>query len=193
MEQPTEKIYTYADLLALGDDVRAELIDGELYMMAPPSRIHQKISFELSRQIGNFLVDKPCEAYSAPFGVRLFQDDDESLNNSKDWVEPDIVVVCDHSKLIDAGCKGAPDLIIEILSPSNIGHDRLVKFNLYQRAGVREYWIVDPLNCSVEVCLLNEEKRLLLTEVYSKKDIAKVNVLPGCEIDLSKVFPEEEP
>lgn len=191
MEQPIEKIYTYEDLLALGDDVRAELIDGELYMMSSPSRIHQDISRELCWQIETFLRDKPCTMYNAPFDVHLFENNDESNGNINAVVQPDIMVVCDKSKLKDIYCKGAPDFIIEILSPSNIGYDRLKKFNLYQRAGVREYWIVDPNNSSVEVCLLNDDGRLLLTEVYLKNDIAKVNVLPGCEIDLSKVFPEE--
>lgn len=191
MEEPIEKKYTYEDLLALGDNVRAELIDGKLYMMSPPSRIHQYISKKMFRQIDEFLDDKACEAYYAPFGVRLFQDD-ESLNNTGDWVEPDIAVICDHSKFDDAGCKGAPDFIIEILSPSSLSHDRFVKLNLYQQAKVREYWIVDPLNRAVEVLLLGDDGKFQHAGVYMGTDKAKVNVLPGCEIDLSKVFPQEE-
>ena len=104
-------------------------------------------------------------------------------------VEPDISVVCDQDKLDSRGCKGAPDLVIEILSPSTRRHDRLVKLGLYQKAGVLEYWIVDPENKSVQVFLLN--KGLLLPEEdYGQEDIAKVNVLDGCFVELSKVFPE---
>lgn len=192
MEQPIEKNYTYADVLSWGDDIRAEIIFGELYMMAPPMRIHQEVSGNLFAQIYAFLSDKPCKVYSAPFGVRLFEQDNDSPNDVDTLVEPDITVVCDHSKLDKYGCKGVPDLIIEILSPSTARHDRFVKLNLYQRAKVREYWIVDPLNKTVEVCLPDENGRLSVTAVYSGEDTAKVAVLPGCEIDLSAVFPEDE-
>lgn len=192
MEQPIEKNYTYADVLSWEENVRAEIIYGELYMMAPPLRIHQEVLSELHRKIANFLSDKPCKVYPAPFGVRLFEQDNDSPNDVDTLVEPDITVVCDHSKLDKYGCKGAPDLIIEILSPSTARHDRFVKLNLYQRAKVREYWIVDPLNKTVEVCLPDENGRLSVTAVYSGEDTVKAEVLPGCEIDLSKVFPEDE-
>lgn len=193
MEQPIEKKYTYADLLSWEDDVRAEIIYGNLYMMSPaPLRIHQYVQKKLFRQIDEFLDDKPCEAYYAPFDVRLFENDKDDPTLVDTVVQPDIVVICDRSKLDKYGCKGAPDLIIEILSPSNERHDKLVKFNLYQRAGVREYWIVNPQDCTVDVLLPDENGKLTITEVYSRKDIARVTVLPGCGIDLSKVFPEEE-
>lgn len=192
MEQPIEKYYTYADLLSWKEDERAEIINGDLYMMAPPSRIHQEVLSELHRQLANFLEYKPCKVYPAPFGVRLFEQSEDNPNNIDTVVEPDIAVICDKSKLDDHGCKGAPDLIIEILSPSTARHDRFVKLNLYQKAKVHEYWIVDPLNRSVEVCLPDEDGRLVVSEVYTKEDIAKVNVLNGCFIDLSKVFPKEE-
>lgn len=99
-------------------------------------------------------------------------------------------MVCDHSKLDKYGCKGAPDLIVEILSPSSLRHDRLVKLNLYQRAGVREYWIVDSENQSVMVFLPDSNGSFKLHEDYNRKDVAKVNVLDGCFIELSKVFSE---
>lgn len=192
MEQPIEKYYTYADILSWGEDERYEIINGNLYMMAPPTRIHQSILMELARQISNFLEDKPCNVYPAPFGVRLFEQGSDSPDDVDTLVEPDITVVCDHSKLDDQGCKGAPDMIIEILSPSTARHDRFVKFNLYQRAKVREYWIVDPHNGTVDVCLPDKDGNFFVSVIHTRNDTAKVNILPGCEIDLSKVFPPEK-
>lgn len=183
--------YTFADILAWDEGERVEIINGKAFMMAPPSRIHQKISMELSRQFANYLEGKKCEVYPAPFGVRLFEQTGDSLEDIDTVVEPDISVVCDKSKLDKLGCRGAPDLIIEILSPSSLRHDRLVKLNLYQRAGVREYWIADPENRSVMVFLPDSSGSLRLCEDYSQEDVAKVNVLDGCFIELSKVFSDE--
>ena len=159
-------------------------------MMAPPSRIHQEISGELFRQLANFLEGKKCKVYPAPFGVRLFEKDGESPEDVDTMVEPDISVVCDKDKLDKYGCKGAPDLVLEILSPSSLRHDRLIKLELYQRAGVREYWIVDPENKSVQVFLRDGGGVLQPHEVYSREAVAKVSVLNGCFIELCKVFPE---
>ena len=154
MALPAEKArYTFADCLTWDENESIEIINGEAFMMATPSRIHQKISGELFRQLANYLEGKKCEVYSAPFGVRLFEQDGDRPEDVDTVVEPDISVVCDRSKLDKHGCKGAPDLIVEILSPSSLRHDRLVKLNLYQRAGVREYWIADPENRSVMVFL----------------------------------------
>ena len=182
--------YTFADCLTWGESERIEIINGEAVMMAPPSRAHQKISGELFRQLANFLEGKKCEVYPAPFAVRLLEKDGDAPDDVDTMVEPDISVVCDHGKLDEYGCKGAPDLVVEILSPSTQRHDRLTKFNLYQRAGVREYWIVDPENKNIQVFLL-DGNALHPHEVYSEKDIAKVSVLDGCFIELSKVFPAE--
>ena len=181
--------YTFADVLTWDEGENIEIISGKAFMMATPSRIHQKISMELSRQLANFLERKSCEVYPAPFSVRLFEQDGDSPENVDTAVEPDISVVCDRSKLDKHGCKGAPDMIIEILSPSTRRHDRLVKLNLYQRAGVREYWIADPDNKSVQVFTL-ESGALKIREDYGREDVAKVNVLDGCFIELSKVFSE---
>ena len=182
--------YTFADCLAWDERERIEIINGEAVMMSPPTRIHQKILMELSRQLANFLEGKKCEVYPAPFAVRPFEKDGDSPEDVDTMVEPDISVVCDHSKLDKHGCKGAPDLVVEVISPSTQRHDRLVKLDLYQRAGVREYWIVSPEEKSVQVFLL-EGNALHPHEVYSEKDIAKVNVLDGCFIELSKVFPAD--
>lgn len=181
---------TFADCLKWDEDERIEIINGEAFMMATPSRIHQGICFEIGRQLGNYLEGKQCKVYPAPFGVRLFEQDGDSPENVDTVVEPDISVVCDRSKLDEHGCKGAPDLIVEVLSPSTQRHDQLVKLNLYQRAGVREYWIVDPENRTVRVMLQADDGLLHVHEVYRQEDVAKVNVLDGCFIELGKVFSE---
>ena len=183
--------YTFADCLTWSENERIEIINGEAVMMAPPTRIHQEILMELSRQLANFLEGKKCKVYPAPFAVRLFEKDGDSPENVDTMVEPDISVVCDHDKLDKHGCKGAPDLVVEILSPSTQRHDRLVKLDLYQRAGVREYWIVDPDSSTVQVFML-KDGYLHPHEVYGEKDIAKVNVLDGCFIELSKMFPNDK-
>ncbi len=191
MALPAEKErYTFADVLTWPDDERAELIDGEVVMMAPPTTTHQLISGEIFRQLANYLEGKKCRAIPAPFAVRLFEKDGEAPEDIDTVVEPDISIVCDTSKLDKHGCKGAPDMVVEILSPSTQRHDRLVKLNLYQRAGVREYWIVDPENQSVMVFLPDSNGSFKLHEDYNRKDVAKVNVLDGCFIELSKVFSE---
>lgn len=189
MASPAEKTgYTFADCLGWDEKERAEIIGGKVLMMAPPSRIHQKISGEIFRQLANFLEGKRCEVYSAPFGVRLFEKDGDRPEDVDTVVEPDITVVCDTSRLDQHGCKGAPELVMEILSPSSRRHDMLVKLNLYQRAGVREYWIVNPEDRTVQVMLLDSKGYLRIHEDYGQEDTAVVNVLEGCTIDLTKVF-----
>ncbi len=191
MSLPAKKEqFTFADCLTWDEGERIEIINGEAFIMALPSSYHQEISVAITSQLYNFLEGKQCKVYPAPFGVRLFERDGDSPEDVDTMVEPDISVVCDKSKIDKHGCKGAPDLIIEILSPSTRRHDRLVKLNLYQRAGVREYWIVDPDTQSVQVFLLDVGGFLHIHEEYGQSDIAKVNVLNGCFIELSKVFPE---
>ncbi|GHV91508.1 hypothetical protein AGMMS50268_20110 [Spirochaetia bacterium] len=180
--------YTYADLLEWDDTIRAEIIDGELYMMATPSTEHQRISREIFTPISVFLKGKPCEVFPAPFGVRLFPKADLSDNT---LVEPDIVVVCDPSKLDDRGCNGAPDLVVEILSPSNRFRDKLIKFNKYREAGVREYWVVDPVEQFVDVHIL-DAGRYIIT-MYGPEDEVPISVLPGCLINLRDVFSADRP
>ena len=194
MALPAEKErYTFADVLTWPDDERAELIDGEVVMMAPPTTTHQLISGEIFRQLANYLEGKKCRAIPAPFAVRLFEKDGEAPEDIDTVVEPDISIVCDTSKLDKHGCKGAPDMVVEILSPSTQRHDRLdrwTKFRLYQRAGVREYWIVNPEDQTVQVMLMDGGGVLQLHEVYDRQGVAKVNVLDGCFIELGKVFAE---
>lgn len=180
--------YTYADYLLWSGPERYELLDGEAVMMAPPSTVHQLISGELMRQFSNYLEGKKCIAIAAPFGVRLFEKDGEHPEDVQTVVQPDISVICDLNKLDGRGCKGAPDLALEILSPSNVQYDTLVKLKLYQQAGVREYWVVSPEDRTVHVFLL-EGGALVLRKAYGVSDLARVHVLDGCQIELSKVFP----
>ena len=138
MAFPAKKIqYTFADVLSWDESEHIEIINGEAFAMAAPSRMHQKISMELSRQLANYLEGKKCEVYPAPFSVRLFEQDGDAPEDVDTLVEPDISVICDRNKLDQYGCKGAPDMVIEVLSPSSHRHDQLVKLNLYQQAGVR--------------------------------------------------------
>ena len=191
MALPAEKKrYTFADVLTWEENERIEIINGEAFMMAPPSSYHQRISMELSRQLANYLDGKRCDVFSAPFGVRLFERDGDSPEDVDTMVEPDISVVCDPSKIDKRGCKGAPDLVIEILSPSTRRHDIRTKTNLYQRAGVREYWIVSPEENMVQVFLL-EDGRYTFKDSGADGDKLKVNVLEDCFIDLSKVLTEQ--
>ena len=131
--------FRYKDYLAWGEDVRVEIIDGMAYMMGSPTTWHQSMVVELLHQLKLFLKDKPCKPFVAPFDVRLFPQEDLC---DKTVVQPDLLVVCDESKIKHRGIHGAPDLIIEIMSDSSEGHDRITKKKLYERAGVREYWIV---------------------------------------------------
>jgi len=175
--------YTYKDYEKFDDDKRYELIDGAIYLMSPaPTLKHQKISHELSRQLGNFLLDKSCDIYAAPVDVCLNAagDDDRTV------VQPDIIVVCDASKLDGKRCNGAPDMVIEILSPSSVSRDMLVKFNKYLMAGVREYWIVNPENKTVHVCVLKDSKYEITD--FIDDAVIPVNIFDGCVIDMSRVF-----
>lgn len=180
--------YTYRDYLSWPEGERWEIIDGVPQMMAPPSRIHQEILTELLAQFHNYLREKPCKVYPAPFGVRLPTGNEKSDQEIATVVEPDIVVVCDLSKLDEHGCKGAPDLIIEIVSPTSVKNDMLKKFNLYESAGVKEYWIIEPNGKIVTVFVLGATGRYGRQEVYSEEDQIQVNIFKDLKINLNPVF-----
>ena len=156
-------------------------------MLAPPSRAHQKACGELFRQIANYLDGKKCEVYPAPFTVRLFEKQDDNTAGIDTVVEPGITVICDSDKLDDKGCKGAPDLIDEVVSPSSQRHDHLTKFNLYQQAGVREYWLVDPLSKTAQAFVL-QDGYYVAVAFGTIGDVIKVHVLQGCFVELERVF-----
>jgi len=163
--QAENRRYTFADILTWDESDRIEIINGEAFMMAPPSRIHQEIMMELSAQLHEYLRGKHCKVYPAPFGVRLFEEDGDYPEDVDTMVEPDISVVCDPGKVKFDGIHGAPDLVVEVLSPSTMRNDRMRKKEGYQACGVREYWLVDPENRTIEQYLLQEGK-LELNMVY---------------------------
>ena len=176
--------YTYADYYAWDDGKRWELIDGIPYAMTSPSTAHQRTSRGLFRELDAFLRGKPCELFAAPYDVRLnAADADDTV------VQPDLIVVCDRAKIDARGCKGVPDLVIEILSPSTARHDRIVKLRLYRQAGVREYWMLDPASKELQVCVLHNGQ--YITSSYGGADSVPVSVLPGCSISLPEVFAED--
>ena len=172
-------LYTEEDYYNLPENVRAELINGQIYYMSAPSRIHQEILMFLSKTIANYIDSKkgPCKVYPAPFAVKLFSEDDRNV------VEPDISVICDPNKLTDRGCTGAPDWIVEIVSPSNSSHDYIRKLNLYADAGIREYWIVNPIKESIFVYHLEETK--FEAAAYTFQDKIKVNIYDDLWIDFT--------
>ena len=181
-----ERQYTYADYLTWSEDERWEIIDGVPYMQAAPSPAHQLISGELYRQFANYLQGKPCKVYPAPFCVRL--DVEKNENDIKNVVEPDITIICDSSKLDERGCKGSPDMIIEILSPSTGKKDKVTKFNKYEKAGVKEYWLLEPDQKIVSVFLLQANSRFGRPEMYTDEDKITVSIFPDLIVDLSVVF-----
>ena len=192
MALPAEKErYTYADYLSWDNDVEQfEIIDGEAILMAPgASNTHQGISVSIASQLYAYLKGKSCVVRTAPFDVRLFEREEDSPEDVNTVVQPDIMVICDKSKIDERGCKGAPDMVIEILSASSQRHDRIVKFQLYEQAGVKEYWLVDPANKTAQSFVL-ESGRYVVKELGVVGDKMKVNVLESCLIDLTEVFPE---
>jgi Uma2 family endonuclease len=180
-----EQHYTYANYKSweLKPGERFELIYGQAYMMAAPRTKHQRVQARISYQIMNFLVGKPCEAFNAPFDVRLFYEEDESDDTV---VQPDILVVCDQAKIGEEAIHGAPDLVVEILSPSNMATEMQRKLELYRVAGVREYWLADPENKLLIVYRL--ENGEYLPRRFAAADTAVSTILPGLEIPLSPVF-----
>lgn len=182
--------YTYRDYLTW-DEGRYELIDGTIFDMTPaPSRRHQEIIDELHAQFRENLRGKGCRAYFAPFDVRLPRDG-ETAENTKNVVQPDIVVVCDKNKLDDAGCKGAPDLIVEVVSPSTIKRDTKDKLLLYQKVGVREYWIVYPQEEIIMVYTLMDGK-YGTPETYVKGDEILVGITGEVKVNVANVFAKYE-
>lgn len=171
--------HTIEEIYALPDGERAELINGELYMMATPARIHQDLSFEFSIRIGNYIRSQKgkCKVYAAPFAVFLHNDDTT-------YVEPDIMVICDREKLDDTGCHGAPDFVIEIVSSSSRKLDYVLKLEEYRKAGVREYWIVDPEKQCIYVYRFEKSDTPV---IYQFTDKVPVGIFEELTIDFAEM------
>lgn len=180
MPLPNKRIYTSEDYWNLPEGQRAELIDGRLYDMAPPSRMHQELVHQLSRTIGNFIEANAgdCKVYPGPFAVNLNADDEK-------WIEPDISIICDKSKLSDRGCEGSPDFIIEVVSPGSRKMDYSTKNALYSDAGVREYWIVDPQKERTTIYRYEEDAA---PTIVSFEQPIRVGIYSNLQITISELI-----
>lgn len=187
--------YNYADYLLWKFKERVELFKGKILPMAAPNVNHQRISGKLYLTIGNFLMNKKCEVFHAPFDVRLPLPANKVTDHKVDTVvQPDLCVICDPKKLDKQSCISAPDLVIEILSPGNSSREMKDKFTLYEEAGVLEYWVVDPHRKTVFMYVLNQTTHhfVAVLPVWTNNDRLKSKVLKGLEIDLVGIFPEKE-
>lgn len=203
MTLPQEKAgYTFADYLTWDENFRCELIDGVCFVdgqiyrpfseqpisFARPSINHQRVSRNLMLQIHQYLEGKQCEVFSEIDVLLAVENkNDEDITNV---FTPDLSIICDKSKLHENYCLGAPDMIVEILSKSTMRNDKILKYNAYQNIGVKEYWLIDPIEKSVQVFLLKNEMYQPV-DLYGETDTIKINTLQGCFIELSKVFQEE--
>ncbi|WP_234124947.1 Uma2 family endonuclease [Clostridium hydrogenum] len=182
------KLYTYADYLTFPEDECVEIIDGHIYKMAAaPSRKHQELISQLLIEIGSYIKSNngSCKVYPAPFDV-ILRNGDEDINNSKNVVQPDISIICDKNKLTDKGCTGAPDMIVEVVSPFNPSNDYVRKLNLYEEFKVREYWIVNPMEETVFVYRLDTSTMHYASpKSYTFKDIIKVGIYENLQINFA--------
>jgi len=186
--QKLEDIFSYADY-RLWDTGRWEILDGQVYDMTPaPSRQHQKISGDLFAIIHEQLTGNDCEVYAAPFDVRLPDSVESADSEIITVVQPDIVVVCDLEKLDDRGCIGSPDLVVEILSPATAAKDLKIKRDLYERHGVREYWIVHPVDKIFMVYRLGAEGDYPKALIFSGADMIDSMALKGVQVKLEDIF-----
>jgi len=181
-------LYSYADYMRFEFDERLEIIKGQLFKMSPaPSRIHQGILTNIFGPIYNALKGKPCRVYSAPFDVRLakkMQDDKEIFT----VVQPDIVVVCDPAKLDQRGCIGAPDIVVEILSPGNNEKELINKYEVYEEAGVKEYWLVSPAHKTFFRYILDENGKFQPTKMLTEGEEVTTSIIPSLKLVLEEVF-----
>ncbi len=182
--------YTYADYCNWSEDERWELIDGEAYAMFAPSRLHQKFVSDLAGQLRNYFQKKPCEFYVAPFDVRLPKrnEKDEQIDTV---IQPDLSIICDEQKLDDKGCRGAPDWIIEVISPSSKLMDMEVKRKLYEQHGVKEYWIINPEKCHLMVYLLDFQKKYNQPIIYPLEQPVQVSLFSDLFIDWEFLTPKK--
>ena len=185
------KVYTYADYYKWKFDERVELIKGYIFKMSPgPNRLHQEISGGISFQLQKFLERSPCKVYTAPFDVR-FPRKSKADKDIITVLQPDICVVRDRSKLDDRGCIGAPDIVVEVLSPSNNKKELKNKYEIYEEAGVKEYWVVWPYEQTMIVYTLTDGK-FVSSPVISGGDILTSSVLPGFSLNISELFRDND-
>ncbi|MFC3362808.1 Uma2 family endonuclease [Pedobacter fastidiosus] len=180
--------YSYANYLNWLFEDRVELIKGKIFKMSPaPSRVHQKISIKITNPLVNFLKGKSCEVYNAPFDVR-FPKKSKADQDIFTVLQPDICVICDKAKLDDRGCIGAPDLIVEILSPGNTKMELLNKYQVYEEFEVKEYWVVSQSDQSILIYTLNDLGKFQPSKIFTLSEKISSTVLPGFELELDDVF-----
>jgi Uma2 family endonuclease len=189
------KTYTYADYLQWTFEERLELIKGKIFKMTPaPAPMHQKISWNISGELYNYLKGKPCQAFAAPFDVRLPQINPSGFNQEiYTVVQPDISVVCDAEKIDSKGCTGAPDIVIEILSPGNNKKELRNKYDVYEESGVKEYWIVSPQDKTFLQYTLTDVGRYQASRLMTVGDHVTTPVLPDFVLDLEVIFENIHP
>lgn len=187
--KPRRDGFTYGDYCRWPDDERWELIDGEAYAMAAPGLAHQTVVGELFRQIANHLVGKPCRPFVAPFDVRLPRGDETDAEVTT-VVQPDISVICDSAKLDERGCRGAPDWVVEVLSPSTAAKDQIQKLAAYELAGVREVWLVHPTDHVVIVYTLSAGGGYGKPAIHETKEALTPGPFPDLPIEWALVFPD---
>ncbi|MES1224963.1 MAG: Uma2 family endonuclease [Bacteroidota bacterium] len=180
--------YTYADYLKWKFEERLELFRGKIYKLSAPNTAHQEISGILFFAIKSYFQKSKCKVFSAPFDVRLPIRNKKKDTEVKTVVQPDICVICDESKLDEKGCCGAPDIVIEILSPGNSKKEVRLKFELYEEAGVKEYWIVQPTEETISVSVLNEGGKYAGFKMYAGGDKIKSEAVQGLIIDVKDIF-----
>ena len=180
-----EKSYTYADYLLWRFEERVELIRGKVFKMSPaPNTNHQRLSWNINNQFSLNFKSKNSQLFFAPFDVRL---PIPSKKKDSTVVQPDLCIICDETKLDEQGCNGAPDLVVEILSPGNTKHEMQTKFELYEESGVKEYWIVEPANKTVLVYSLQNNKYIGLKPFSDDADIKSI-LFPEIKVNLMDVF-----
>ncbi|MDQ3682369.1 MAG: Uma2 family endonuclease [Bacteroidota bacterium] len=189
VEEPDPSLsYTYADYLQWKFEERVELIKGRIFKMSPaPNPKHQQVSIKLSSRIFNLLEGKNCQVYAAPFDIRLPVKNRKRDNEITNVVQPDICIICDELKIDERGCCGAPDLVIEILSPGNTKKEVKIKFELYEEAGVKEYWIVYPAEENIAVFLLSENGKFNGAKIYAAGDHIE-STIKGLSINVNDIF-----
>lgn len=183
-----EQHFTNRDRGHWPEDERWELIDGTAYQMGAPSTGHQSLHFKLTGALFNFLSGKECQGFSAPCDVFFPRVNEQNEDDVDTVVQPDLLVVCDPGKVRDRGIWGAPDLVVEILSPSTIRKDLNEKYGLYERSGVKEYWVVEPAGHWVQQYVLTPAGRFGIEVTHERKGILDCQVLPGFTVDVAELF-----